>query len=114
MRSIASVLVMVLAVVSWTTCAGGAGESPMACCVKVQHLCPKVQMKICCPARQQTNPGSSAARLEPAVRMLVESNAGLLALSAVLPTVQAPFRAYQPSTEVGPPTRHSIDCILLI
>jgi hypothetical protein len=115
MRNVASILVIALATITWATCVGAAGDSPMACCVKVQHDCPKMDhVKMCCPTRQETSPESSAARLEPIASLSIQSNAGFLAHAATLPIVETSFHTLRTATEVSPPTRHSIDCILLI
>jgi hypothetical protein len=38
----------------------------------------------------------------------------MLARSTTLPMVEAAFRILRTAAEISPPTRHSIDCILLI
>jgi hypothetical protein len=115
MRSVAFILVMAVVTVGWVTCVGAAGDSPMACCVKVQHECPKMaQVKVCCPTHHQTSSDSNAARLEPIASRNVESNAGCLARTATLLIVETSVHTPRTFTEVSPPTRHSVDCILLI
>ena len=115
MRTIASLILTALVTVGSTTCAGAASESPMACCPKVRHECPKMeQMKVCCPAPQGTQSESNAARLEPIASLRIQSDAGFLARGAALPIVDTPLHTLRLAWQVSPPTRHSIDCILLI
>ena len=115
MRHVASVLLLALVATGWDTCAAAAPADSMACCVKVRHDCPKMaQVKMCCPEREQTKPQSTAAGVVPIASLSLQTHAAFLSRATVSPLLEVPFHPLQPATEITPPSRHSIDCILLI
>jgi hypothetical protein len=116
MRHVAAVLLVALAATGWTTCAAAAPAVSMACCVKVQHECPKMaQVKMCCPERQQTKPDSTAAGVVPIASLSVQAHAAFLSRAVVSPAIHAiQIHSLQAAPDITPPSRHSIDCILLI
>jgi hypothetical protein len=116
MRHVAAVLLVAVAASGWATCAAAAPAASMACCVKVQHECPKMeQVKMCCPERQQTKPDSTAAGAVPIVSLSVQAHAAFLFRAAVSPAIDA-IRVHplQAAPDITPPSRHSTDCVLLI
>jgi len=115
MRHIASVLLVTLVAAGWATCAAAAPADTMPCCVKVRHECPKMeQVKMCCPEGQQSKPDTTAAGVAPIASVNVQYHAAFLSRAIVSPILEIPFHPLELATEITPPSRHSIDCILLI
>ena len=115
MRHVAAVLLLAVTATGWATCAVAAPADSMACCVKVRHECPKVeQVKMCCPEGRQPTPESTAAGVVPIASLNVQSHAAFLSRAVVSPIFEFRFYPLRAATEITPPSRHSIDCILLI
>jgi hypothetical protein len=114
MRRVTFVLLFVLVLAGWTTCAAETPDRVMPCCAKAQHECPKMeQLKMCCPAGPQQKP-NAVAGIVPLASVSVQSHASFLSRAAASPILEVPFRPLQFAAGISFPSRHSIDCILLI